>query len=314
MSRKSAAERNTGRNTRRKDAINIHRAKEDSLGCPITPHVEALVELAIEEDLGRGDITTQSVMLEPLESQARITARQDLVICGLELAAYVFARVDPSLQFSPLAADGDDVSKGQEVALISGPTACLLAAERLALDFLMRMSGVATITRKYVRIVTATGAQAKVVDTRKTIPGWRVLDKYAVAKGGGQNHRMDLGSGILIKDNHIAACGSVWETVCRARKLAPHGLRIEVEVRTMDELDQALDAGADIVLLDNMSIEEIAASVEKAKGRALTEASGGINIDTIAGIAMTGVNMISIGRLTHSAPAVDLAMDLQAST
>ena len=279
--------------------------------CPITPHVEALIDSAIEEDLGRGDITTHTVLLEPRECEARIIARDDLVICGLELAAYIFARVDPSLRFSALVNDGDDVSQNQEVALIVGSAIGLLAAERLALNFLMRMSGVATLTRRYVRLVTATGSQSRVVDTRKTIPGWRILDKYAVAKGGGHNHRTDLGSGILIKDNHIAACGSVWEAVCRARKLAPHGLQVEVEVQTLEELNQALDAGADIVLLDNMSIEELTEATKKAKGRAITEASGNVNPDTIARIAMTGVDIISIGRLTHSAPAVDLAMDLQ---
>ena len=282
------------------------------MGCPLTPHVEKLVEMALEEDLGRGDVTTDTVLLEPCESEGRIVARQDLVICGLELAAYVFARVDPSVQFSALVADGDNVPEGEEVALVTGPAAGLLAAERLALDFLMRMTGVATLTRKYVRTVTATGASAKIADTRKTLPAWRVLDKYAVATGGGFNHRMDLGSGVLIKDNHIAACGSVWESVQRAKKLAPHGLRVEVEVQSLDELESALEAGADIVLLDNMSPEQLTAAVKLTNGRALTEASGGVNLRTVAEIARTGVDLISVGKLTHSAPAADLAMDLLA--
>lgn len=282
------------------------------MGCPITPHVEKLVEMALEEDLGRGDVTTDTVLLEPCESEGRIVARQDLVICGLELAAYVFARVDPSVQFSALVADGDNVPNGEEVALVTGPAAGLLAAERLALDFLMRMTGVATLTRKYVRTVTAIGTSTKIADTRKTIPAWRVLDKYAVTTGGGFNHRMDLGSGVLIKDNHIAACGSVWESVQRAKKLAPHGLRVEVEVQSLEELEAALEAGADIVLLDNMSIEQLSAAVKLTNDRALTEASGGVDLRTVADIARTGVDLISVGKLTHSAPAADLAMDLAA--
>lgn len=282
------------------------------MGCPITPHVEHLVEMALEEDLGRGDVTTQTVLLEPQSAEARIVARRKLVICGLDLAAYIFARVDPAIQFSALMADGDDVEKGQEVAVVPGPASGLLAAERLALNFLMRLSGIATLTRKYVRLVTATGSKSRVCDTRKTLPGWRVLDKYAVVTGGGSNHRMDLGSGVLIKDNHISACGSVWEAVQRARKLGPHNLRIQVEVRNLEELDQALEAGADGVLLDNMELEQIATAVSKIDGRALTEVSGGVDLDTVAKIALTDVDMISVGRLTHSAPAVDLALELNA--
>jgi nicotinate-nucleotide pyrophosphorylase (carboxylating) len=274
--------------------------------------VEHLVEMALEEDLGRGDVTTQTVLLEPQSAEARIVARRKLVICGLDLAAYIFARVDPAIQFSALMADGDDVEKGQEVAVVPGPASGLLAAERLALNFLMRLSGIATLTRKYVRLVTATGSKSRVCDTRKTLPGWRVLDKYAVVTGGGSNHRMDLGSGVLIKDNHISACGSVWEAVQRARKLGPHNLRIQVEVRNLEELDQALEAGADGVLLDNMELEQIATAVSKIDGRALTEVSGGVDLDTVAKIALTDVDMISVGRLTHSAPAVDLALELNA--
>jgi nicotinate-nucleotide pyrophosphorylase (carboxylating) len=274
--------------------------------------VERLVEMALEEDLGRGDVTTNTVLLEPKAAEARLIARQDLVVCGLDLAAYVFARVDPSIQFSALVADGDDVTQGSEIAVVPGPAVGLLAAERLVLDFLMHLSGIATLTRKYVRLVTATGSKAKVCDTRKTIPGWRILEKYAVGTGGGHNHRMDLGSGILIKDNHIAACGSVWEAVQRAKKLAPHNLRIEVEVRSVEELEDALEAGAEAVLLDNMTPDQLSEAVSRVDGRAVTEASGGVDLDTVAQIALSGVDLISVGRLTHSAPAADVAMELDA--
>jgi len=278
--------------------------------CPITPQVERLVELAIEEDLGRGDVTTDSLLLEDTVAEGRILAREDLVVCGLELTEYVFARIGPELNLSIMVADGEEVSAGAELILINGPATPMLMAERTALNFLQRLSGVATTTRRYVKLVSATSANARVVDTRKTLPGWRILDKWAVAIGGGGNHRVDLGSGVLIKDNHIVAAGSVWEAVKRAQRLAPHTLRIEVEVSSLDQLDEALEAGADIIMLDNMDEEQLSQAVLRADGRALLEASGGINLDTVAAVALTGVDLVSVGRLTHSARSVDISMEI----
>lgn len=278
--------------------------------CPITPQVERLVELAIEEDLGRGDVTTDSLLLEETVAEGRILAREDLVVCGLELTEYVIARIGPELNLSILVADGEEVSAGAELILINGPAAAMLMAERTALNFLQRLSGVATLTRRFVKLVSATGAKARVVDTRKTLPGWRILDKWAVACGGGGNHRVDLGSGVLIKDNHIVAAGSVWEAVKRAQRLAPHTLRIEVEVSNLDQLDEALEAGADIIMLDNMDEEQLSQAVLRTDGRALLEASGGINRDTVAAVALTGVDLVSVGRLTHSARSVDISMEI----
>jgi len=278
--------------------------------CPITPQVERLVELAIEEDLGRGDVTTDSLLLEEVSAEGRILAREELVVCGLELTEYVFARIGPELSLSILVADGEEVSAGAELILVTGPAAAMLMAERTALNFLQRLSGVATATRRYVKLVSATGAKTRVVDTRKTLPGWRILDKWAVACGGGGNHRVDLGSGVLIKDNHIAACGSVWEAVKRARRLAPHTLRIEVEVSTLAQLDEALDAGADIIMLDNMDEEHLAQAVQRTDGRALLEASGNVSRDTVAAVVLTGVDLVSVGRLTHSARSVDISMEI----
>lgn len=279
-------------------------------GCPITPHIERLVDLAIEEDLGRGDVTTDAMLLEGVQGEGRILAKEDVVVCGLDLAAYVFARIGPALRLSALVADGDEVSAGAELVVVKGAVAPMLEAERISLNFLQRMSGVATATRRLVRLVSGTGAKARVVDTRKTVPGWRLLDKYAVSCGGGANHRVDLGSGVLIKDNHIAACGSVWEAVSRAKRLAPHTLRIEVEVNTLEELAEALEAGPDVIMLDNMDPETMERAVKLVGGRALTEASGGITGDTLAAVALTGVDLISVGALTHSARAVDLSMEI----
>ncbi len=278
--------------------------------CPITPQVERLVELAIEEDLGRGDVTTDCLLLEDVGAEGRIRAREELVVCGLEITEYIFARIGPELNLSILVTDGEEVSAGTELILAHGPAAAMLMAERTALNFLQRLSGVATQTRRYVKLVSSTGAQARVVDTRKTLPGWRILDKYAVTCGGAGNHRADLGSGVLIKDNHITACGSVWEAVKRASRLAPHTLRIEVEVSNLTQLDEALEAGADIIMLDNMDEEQLAQAVQRTDGRALLEASGGINRDTVAAVALTGVDIVSIGRLTHSARSMDISMDI----
>lgn len=280
------------------------------MGCPITPLVEQLVNLALSEDVGRGDATARSVLFEPVMAKAQILAKEHLVVCGHDLAAFAMFRVDPSIKFEALVSEGSEVEPGTAIAQISGQGRALLAGERTVLNFLMHLSGIATLTRKYVKIVAATGTKAKIVDTRKTTPGWRLLEKYAVACGGGANHRMDLASGILIKENHIAMCDSTGEAVERARKLAPHSLRIEVEVRSIEEMEEAIEAGTDVVLLDNMTPETMAKAVAQAAGRVLIEASGGINLETVADVARTGVDLISVGRLTHSAPAVDLSLQV----
>ncbi|RMH38595.1 MAG: carboxylating nicotinate-nucleotide diphosphorylase [Deltaproteobacteria bacterium] len=277
------------------------------------PAVQRLIELALDEDLGRGDVTTDAVV-GPGDGVARaaVVAREPLVVFGLDVAAAVFTAVSPAIEVAPAIADGAEVAAGAVVARVSGPAADVLMAERTALNFLQRLSGIATLSRAFARAVAGTGA--RVVDTRKTTPGWRALEKAAVRAGGCYNHRFDLGSGVLIKDNHIAACGSVAEAVARARRAAPHSLRVEVEVGDFDELDAALDAGADVVLLDNMSPEQVERAAARAHARGvLVEASGGISLDTVADYARRGVDLLSAGALTHSARAVDIALDFLAA-
>ncbi|ACY18508.1 carboxylating nicotinate-nucleotide diphosphorylase [Haliangium ochraceum] len=278
-------------------------------GLACLPAVGRLIELALDEDLGRGDVTTESVIeLADGALDGAIVAREQLVVCGLDIAAAVFHRVDAAIELRPLAADGDLAEPGQRVLGLRGPAGSVLRAERTALNFLQRLSGVATLSRRFAEAVAHTSA--RVVDTRKTTPGYRVLEKAAVRAGGCVNHRFDLGSGVLIKDNHIAACGSVGEAVRRARSRAPHPLRIEIEVDTEAQLDEALEAGADVVLLDNMSPARVAAAAERAHARGvLVEVSGGIRLDTVAAYAEAGADVISAGALTHSAPSVDLGLD-----
>jgi nicotinate-nucleotide pyrophosphorylase (carboxylating) len=277
------------------------------------PAVARLVDLALDEDLGRGDVTTEAVVgADDTIVRAVIVARKPLVIFGLDVASAVFWRVDAEIEIEAGARDGEAVAAGTAVLALSGPAGAILRAERTALNFLQRLSGVATLSRKFAEAVAHT--RARVVDTRKTTPGYRVLEKAAVRAGGCSNHRFDLGSGVLIKDNHIAACGSVTEAVRRARAHAPHPLRIEVEVDTLAQLDEALAAGADIVLLDNMSPEQAAQATIRAHARSvLVEVSGGIDLATAPRYAEAGVDIISAGALTHSAPAVDLALDMLAA-
>ncbi len=275
----------------------------------MTPSVRALIEAAIEEDLGRGDVTSEAVLPAGTTARGAIVAKQQLVLAGMEVAQAVFARVDPRLAFAAAAGDGDELAPGTVAATVAGDARALLGAERTALNFLQRLSGIATLARRFVRAVD--GTRAVVVDTRKTAPGWRALDKAAVRAGGARNHRADLASGILIKDNHIAACGSVTEAVRRARADAPHGLRVEVEVSTAAALDEALAAGAEIVLLDNVSPAEARALVERTAGRALVEVSGGVRLETVRAYAEAGVDLVSVGALTHSAPAADLGLEVE---
>ena len=278
----------------------------------LTPAVMRLIELAIEEDLGRGDATTLAVILPGTKAAAHLVARQRLTVAGLEVAAAVFHRIDSSIAIDTQIPDGAEASPGARIATYRGSAAALLAGERTALNFLQRLSGVATLARTFT--AAAQGTSLRITDTRKTTPGFRLLEKYAVRLGGGRNHRFDLGSGVLIKDNHVAIAGSVTEAVRRAKGRVPHSLNIEVEVDTLAQLDEALDAGVAIVLLDNFSaadLEKALARVRTAQPRPLVEVSGGVTLARIPELARAGVDLVSVGALTHSAPAVDLALDME---
>ena len=270
----------------------------------------ALIELALAEDIGSGDITTLATVPASRQATGRFLVKQAGVISGLAVVSAVYERVDPTVVVEPLVADGTAVEPGTVVATVSGPAQALLSGERVALNFLQRLSGVATVTAEYTRAVA--GTKARIIDTRKTTPGMRTLQKQAIRDGGGHNHRLGLADGILIKDNHLAAIGTpdrIAQAVSAARERAPHTLKVEVEVTSLDELQQALDAGADVILLDNMDSTTMAEAVRITNGRALLEASGGITLDTIRAIAETGVDLISVGALTHSAPALDISLD-----
>ena len=268
-----------------------------------------LIDLALEEDAGLGDLTSRAIFPAKHRSRAVIDAKQDLVVCGLEVAAAVFTRVDPALKVTLLAADGDRVKKGAVVLRVAGPTASLLTAERTALNFLQRLSGIATQARRFADAVRGTGV--RIVDTRKTTPGFRALEKYAVRCGGCFNHRSSLGEHVLIKDNHIAAAGSLAKAVKLCQAAAPHTAKIEVEAKSLAEVKEALRAGAGVILLDNMTPAQVRAAVAVIQGRAGVEVSGGVTFATLRDYALPGVDVISIGALTHSVMAADLSLDLQ---
>jgi nicotinate-nucleotide pyrophosphorylase (carboxylating) len=277
----------------------------------LTPAVDALITLALEEDLGRGDVTSTAVVDAAATARGEVVAREPLVVAGLAVAVAVFRRVDAAIELTLRAADGEGLEAGAPLMSIAGPAAGVLAAERTALNFLQRLSGVATQSRSYARAVA--GTELRVIDTRKTTPGFRLLEKEAVRLGGASNHRFDLGSGVLIKDNHLAVAGSVAEAVSRARRSAPHGLKVEVEVDTLAQLDQALDAGAEVVLLDNFADADIEEAVRRVRARSprpLVEVSGGVTLARLPVLARMGVDLVSVGALTHSARAVDIALDL----
>ncbi len=280
-------------------------------GLAAIPAVRRLLELALDEDLGRGDVTTScTVTGTGAVAVADMNARRDLTVFGIDLAVAVFTSVDPTIEVEVRATDGQRLGPGDLIVTARGPADSVLAAERTALNFVQRLSGVATLSRRYADAVA--GTRARVVDTRKTTPGFRVLEKAAVLAGGCGNHRFDLGSGILIKDNHIVAAGSVTAAVTRARAGAPHPLRIEVEVTTEAELAEALAAGAEIVLLDNMSPALVRTCAAAAHARGVrVEVSGGVTLDTIRAYAEAGADLISVGALTHSAPAVDIGLDFR---
>lgn len=270
--------------------------------------VRPIVDHALAEDLGRaGDITGQACIDPDARLSVVWASRQDGRVSGLSCARLSLAALDPSATFEVVTPDGADAAPGAILARAEGNARAVLAAERTGLNLLGRLSGIATLTRTFVRLVEGTGAT--IVDTRKTTPGLRALEKYAVRCGGGVNHRFGLDDAILIKDNHVAACGGVGEAVRRARAHAGHLVKVEVEVDGLDQLEEALKHGPDVVMLDNFSLDDLKTAVRLAKGRAVLEASGGVNLTTVRAIAETGVDVISVGALTHSAPVLDIGLD-----
>jgi nicotinate-nucleotide pyrophosphorylase (carboxylating) len=268
----------------------------------------AVVRQALDEDQAFNDISTLATVVSTRHVRAGIIARRDGVICGITLACQSFQQLDSAITIRVEAEDGTRVRKGDTVLSLSGHARGILSAERVALNFMQRLSGIATLTARYVQAIS--GTRARILDTRKTTPGWRRLEKYAVRVGGGMNHRMDLRSGVLIKDNHLAAIGGdISQAVSRARGLALKGTPIQVECDSLEQVESAVAAGADWILLDNMPLDMLQAAVERCRGRATTEASGGITLDSVRRVAETGVDRISVGALTHSPPALDLALD-----
>ncbi len=265
-----------------------------------------LIARALAEDLGTGDITTNSTIPEDKTITGRFLAKEDGVLCGMQVCRAVFSFIDPAIELVLHRKDGDEIRKGEVIAEISGNARAILQGERLALNLMQHMSGIATRTSEAVRKIE--GTRARIADTRKTTPGLRVLEKYAVKCGGGSNHRFNLADGVLIKDNHIEAAGGITNAVRAARENIPHTLKIEVEVETFDQLREALEAGADIIMLDNMSNEDMKKAVEIVGGRALTEASGNMGEKDLREVALTGVDLISIGALTHSVRALDISL------
>jgi nicotinate-nucleotide pyrophosphorylase (carboxylating) len=270
--------------------------------------VERLIDLALEEDLFLGDVTSEATLDPGAQGEWRFLAKDDLVLAGTEVAARVFERLGAACSFD--ARDGDRVASGTWMGQARGSVRALLAAERTALNFLQRLSGVASLTRQCAEALASGGGRARLLDTRKTTPGWRRLEKEAVRAGGGTNHRFALGDGVLVKDNHVAACGGVGEAVRRARARASAMLKIEVEVADLAGLEEAISAGADIVLLDNMDEATMAEAVRQTSGRALLEASGNMTLERLPRVAATGVDFISMGALTHSARAVDISFEV----
>ncbi|MBI2935072.1 MAG: carboxylating nicotinate-nucleotide diphosphorylase [Chloroflexi bacterium] len=277
------------------------------------PAVDSIINAAILEDLGWGDVTTEILVPPELQAQGSFLMKSDGVLAGMEVAAAIFKRVDPGLAFDAQKRDGDRVKKGDVIGSVSGSAASILKAERTALNFLQRLSGTATMTAHFIDLLK--GLPTRVAETRKTTPGLRYLEKYAVRVGGGVNHRHHLGDGILIKDNHMAALNRAGLTlpdiIKRAKDKSPHTLKVEIEVTTVADAVTAAEAGADIILLDNMAPPEMRKAVKAVAGRAMLEASGGISLDNARTIAETGVNIISVGALTHSARALDISLELE---
>ncbi len=267
-----------------------------------------LVDLAVAEDVGTGDATTPLIVSATHGGAAIIEAREPLVVCGMEIARAVFAHIDPRLEFTVRLEDGSVANPNDVVATIDGSLRSILAAERTALNFLMRMCGIATFTRRFTEAVSGTGV--RIIDTRKTLPGWRTLDKYATVVGGAENHRVGLYDGVMLKDNHVAIAGGVGLAVKAAIARAPANLRVQVEVESEQQALEAVEAGADYLLLDNRTPDEMRRIADQLGDRATLEATGGITLDNVRQYAETGIHRISIGALTHSAPAADLALEM----
>jgi nicotinate-nucleotide pyrophosphorylase (carboxylating) len=267
------------------------------------------IQAALREDIRSGDVTTNALIPEKATATASMNFRESGVVCGLDVARISFEELDRSASIQVLIADGQTVASGMEVMRIAGSARAILTAERVALNYAQRLSGIATLTQRFVQAVA--GTKTKIADTRKTTPGSRLFEKYAVRCGGGSNHRFALDDLILIKDNHIALCGGVVEAVRRAREYSGHALKVEVECDTLEQVEQALEAEADIILLDNMMPLELKQAVQRIDGRAVSEASGGVSLQTVRAIAECGVDIISIGALTHSARALDIGLDIK---
>ncbi len=268
-----------------------------------------IIEAALREDIRSGDITTTALISSEARAKASLRTREDGVLCGLEVARLAFALLDDGVQFTAAKSDGEAMRAGETVATIEGTGRAVLTAERVALNFAQRLSGIATLTHRFVAAVEGSGA--RIVDTRKTTPGLRGLEKYAVRCGGGQNHRFALDDLVLIKDNHIALCGGIAPAIERARSGVGHAVKIEVECDTLQQVEAAVASRADIILLDNMTPQQLREAVGIIGGRAVSEASGGVNLDTVRAIAESGVDIISVGALTHSARALDLGLDIE---
>ncbi len=270
--------------------------------------LDKIIELALLEDLSLGDITSDTIFTPENRAKAAIRAKEDLVLCGMDVAKTVFHAVDPDVVFTPLKKDGDNVKKGEVVLELTGGTLSILKAERTALNFMQRMSGIATASREYAAIGKKYGVM--IVDTRKTQPGLRRLDKYAVRTGGARNHRISLADSVMIKDNHIAAAGSITAAVKKIKDVIGHTPKVEVETTTLDEVKEALTAGADIIMLDNMTPEQIAVCKKEIAGRAIIEVSGGVNKTNLEAYCAVRPDVISMGALTHSVPAKDLSLKI----
>lgn len=273
------------------------------------PMLDDWLRAALQEDLGTGDVTTEILVPPDLRGRAEVCAKEPFVVAGVDVALRAFVLLSKEVRALSKVEDGQAVEAGAVLLKLEGPVRALLGGERVALNILQHLSGVATLTRKFVDAVAGTGV--KILDTRKTLPGLRVLEKYAVRAGGGVNHRSSLSEGILVKENHLSACGGVAQAVSAIRGRSPHTLRVEVEATTLEEVEQALVAGVDAILLDNMSIETVREAVARVHGAAQLEVSGGVTLEDVRRIAKTGVDAISVGRITHSAPGVDISMLLR---
>ncbi|MFQ6039714.1 MAG: carboxylating nicotinate-nucleotide diphosphorylase [Candidatus Poribacteria bacterium] len=271
-------------------------------------YVKQLFELALAEDIGIGDVTSNVIIPKDRVATGIILSKDTGLIAGLEVIELLLCMVDSQLTLTPMLSDGDKIGHGVKIGKIQGPAKAMLRIERVALNFLRRLSGIATLTSKYVQAVA--GYPVKIIDTRKTTPGWRTLEKYAVRVGGGYNHRFGLYDAVLIKDNHIALAGSITKAIDMARAQIPHTMKIEIEAKTIQQVSEALNAKPDIIMLDNMALDEMKEAVELIDGRIPVEASGNVRLETVKQIAATGVDLISVGALTHSAPALDISLDV----